>query len=336
MSGKITPLYIVCSSRPCGGKTLVSRLLTEFYALGEQPVAAFDLADEGPQLADYLPQYTTIADINDIRGQMAFFERVIENEGAKIIDVSHRTLQRFFKIVHEISLFEEARHHFIEPLILFIIDADAKSSETYGTIRRRFTQASLLPVRNMAETIGTSTCGTPKAFTAPASLDVPLLSFSLRALVDRQHFSFSEFWRAQPENLPDSLDDKLRDWAKCVFFQLGGLERVLGCEGPATWIAAPPSRLSRKIAPQGRPQPVGAHLARDAESAAITQHALDVTEEILKFAPKKIRGDAPSHPSAMLQMVSRQLQSAEDRIGQLEAEIKQWRGRAVWAETRLY
>jgi hypothetical protein len=77
MSGKTTPLYVVCSTRRRGGKTLVSRLLTEFYVLGHRPVAAFDLCDEGPQLADYLPKFTTIADINDIRGQMAFFERLI-------------------------------------------------------------------------------------------------------------------------------------------------------------------------------------------------------------------------------------------------------------------
>ena len=32
------------------------------------------VADEGPRLADYLPQFTTISDIGDIFGQMAFFE----------------------------------------------------------------------------------------------------------------------------------------------------------------------------------------------------------------------------------------------------------------------
>ena len=76
MTDKTTPLYVVCS--PCRhvGKTLVSRLLSEFYIVNDRPVAAFDLADEGPQLADYLPDITTIADISDTRGQMAFFDRL--------------------------------------------------------------------------------------------------------------------------------------------------------------------------------------------------------------------------------------------------------------------
>ncbi len=47
---------------------------------------------------------------------------------------------------------------------------------------------------------------------------------------------------------------------------------------------------------------------------------IDVPEEVLKFAPKKMR---------------LQHQTAEDRIEQLETEIKQWQDRAGRAETRL-
>jgi hypothetical protein len=73
MSENPTPLYVVCSPRTRVGKTLVSRLLTEFYFVDDRHVAAFDLADEGPQLVDYLPEITTVVDIRDIRGQVAFF-----------------------------------------------------------------------------------------------------------------------------------------------------------------------------------------------------------------------------------------------------------------------
>ena len=102
MTDKTTPLYVVCS--PCRrvGKTLVSRLLAEFYVVNDRPVAAFDLADEGPQLADYLPGITTIADIGDTRGQMAFFDRLIADDvGARIIDLSHRVFKNFFTVVQE-------------------------------------------------------------------------------------------------------------------------------------------------------------------------------------------------------------------------------------------
>ena len=56
MSENPTPLYVVCSPRTRVGKTLVSRLLAEFYLVDYRHVVAFDLADEGPQLVDYLPE----------------------------------------------------------------------------------------------------------------------------------------------------------------------------------------------------------------------------------------------------------------------------------------
>ena len=55
-----TPLYIVCSPFRGVGKTLIARLLAEFHQIEDRPVAAFDLADEGPQLADYLPRLATV------------------------------------------------------------------------------------------------------------------------------------------------------------------------------------------------------------------------------------------------------------------------------------
>jgi len=66
-------------------------------------------------------------------------------------------------------------------------------------------------------------------------------------------------------------------------------------------------------------EPLGGDSRRNTESAAITQHTSDVPKEVLKFAPKKMRRQ----------------QTAEDRIDQLETEIKQWQDRASRAETRL-
>src|SRR5215469_8124902 len=130
MTDKTTPLYVVCS--PCRGvgKTLVSRLLAEFYDINGRPVAAFDLADEGPQLTDYLPGITTVADIADTRGQMTFFDRLIANDvGARIIDLSHRVFNNFFTV-----------------------DPDPRSAKAYGMLRHQLSQASLLPVRNQIKT----------------------------------------------------------------------------------------------------------------------------------------------------------------------------------------
>jgi hypothetical protein len=230
MTDKTTPLYVVCS--PCRrvGKTLVSRLLTEFYVVNDRPVAAFDLADEGPQLADYLPDITTVADISDTRGQMAFFDRLIADDvGARIIDLDRRAFKNFFTVVQKIRFFEEARHRSIEPLILFIIDPDPKSAKAYAVLRHQLSQASLLPVRNQIEAAAIPGTAPSKVKMAPTSLDIPLLGLPLRALMDRQSFSLSGFWRASPADLPVSLTDELSRWIGRIFFQFHALELVLGC-----------------------------------------------------------------------------------------------------------
>jgi hypothetical protein len=189
------------------------------------------LADEGPQLADYLPDFTTIADISDTRGQMAFFDRLIADDvGARIIDLDRRVFNNFFTVVQEIRFFEEARHRSIEPLILFIIDPDPKSAKAYAVLRHQLSQVSLLPVRNQIEVAAISYGDAPsKVNRAPTSLDIPLLAYPLRALMDRQSFSFSRFWRGSPADLPVALRHELSRWVERIFFQFSVLERLLGC-----------------------------------------------------------------------------------------------------------
>jgi len=179
-------------------------------------------------LADYLPDITTVADIGDTRGQMAFFDRLIADDvGARIIDLSHRMFKNFFTVVQEIQFFEEARRRSIEPLILFIIDPDPKSAKTYAMLRHQLSQASLLPVRNQIEAAATPhRVARPNANIAPTSLDIPLLSFTLKALIDRQSFSFS---RPAPADLPVLLKDELSRWIERVFFQFRALELIIGC-----------------------------------------------------------------------------------------------------------
>lgn len=231
-SRKTTPLYIVCSPQRAVGKTLLARLLAEFYLIDGRPVAAFDLADEGPQLADFLPRCTTIADISDAPGQMALFDQIVaDRQATKIIDLSHRTFKDFFTIAGKIGLFEEARRNAIEPLILFMIDPGPKSAKAYTILRRWFAEASLLPVRNQLVAKGIPYCATfPNESAVSVSLEIPVLGSSLKTLVDQQTFSFAQFWRATPTSLPPRLDDELRAWIKRVFLQFREIELWLMCE----------------------------------------------------------------------------------------------------------
>jgi len=227
-----TPLYVICSPQRCVGKTLLARLLAEFHLIDGRPVTAFDLADEGPQLADYLPHATTIADISDAPGQMALFDRIIaDRQSTKIIDLSHRTFKDFFTIAEKIGFFAEARRQGIEPLILFMIDPGPKSAKAYTILRRWCAEASLMPVRNQLVAKGIPYCAAfPNQSTVSVSLEIPLLGASLKTLVGQQSFSFARFWRTTPVSLPVRLDDELRAWIKRLFLQFREIELWLMCE----------------------------------------------------------------------------------------------------------
>jgi hypothetical protein len=232
--GGPAPIYVVCSPTRQVGKTLVARLLTEHYAADARPVAAFDLADEGPRLADFLPHHASLADIREVRGQMRFFDGLIAtNAVPKIIDVSHREFANFFAVAEKIGLFEEARRRAIEPLILFLIDPDPRAAKAYAMLRRRFAGTSLLPVRNLLVAKGLPYGGSfAHASTLAVSLEMPVLSPAARARIDRERFSFSHLSNM---TLPRSEfasrpRDELQAWLRRLRFQFREIELGLICE----------------------------------------------------------------------------------------------------------
>jgi hypothetical protein len=225
------PLYVVCSPNRQVGKTMLARLLTEHYRADARPVAAFDLADEGPGLADFLAHPVTIPNIRDVRGQVRFFDGLIETGNVpKIIDLSHREFANFFTIVDKIGLFEEARRRSIEPLILFLIDPSPVAAKAYGLLRRRFAGISLLPVRNLMVAKGLPYCASfPHASTLVVSLEISMLGPAARALVERERFSFLDLGKqASPySDMSVRTRAELDAWFRRARFQFREIELSL-------------------------------------------------------------------------------------------------------------
>jgi hypothetical protein len=229
--GGPAPIYVVCSPNRQVGKTMLARLLTEHYMADARPVAAFDLADEGPGLADFLAHHVTIPNIRDIRGQVRFFDGLIETGNVpKIIDLSHREFANFFTIVDKIGLFEEARRRSIEPLILFLIDPSPVAAKAYGLLRRRFAGISLLPVRNLMVAKGLPYCASfPHASTLVVSLEISMLGPAARALVERERFSFLDLGKqASPySDMSVRTRAELDAWFRRARFQFREIELSL-------------------------------------------------------------------------------------------------------------
>ena len=225
------PIYVVCSPNRQVGKTMVARLLAEHYMADARPVAAFDLADEGPGLADYLAQDVTIPNIGHMRGQVRFFDGLIETGNVpKIIDLSHREFANFFTIVDKIGLFEEARRRSIEPLILFLIDPSPVSAKAYGVLRRRFAGISLLPVRNLTVAKGLPYGASfPHASRLVVSLEISMLGPAARALVQRERFSFLNLTKQSSpySDMSARTRAELDSWFRRARFQFRELELSL-------------------------------------------------------------------------------------------------------------
>jgi hypothetical protein len=236
------PIYVVCSPNRRVGKTLVARCLTEYHVAHGRTVAAYDLSDESPQLTDYLPHHAAAADIADIRGQMALFDRLIaDDEMPKVIDVGHRVFWRFFAVVHQIGFLDEARRRGIEPVILFMIDDDPKAEKAFALLRCSFPDMSLLPVRNLAVTkdyeafpfAGDASARDASADDArrlAAPLELAELPSSVRGLVDRPGFSFADFPQHPPARLSANTRDEFLRFIRRIHAQLREIELALANE----------------------------------------------------------------------------------------------------------
>ncbi len=115
-----TPLFIVASQHPRVGKTLIARLLIEFFRSQGRPVAGYDLDPREPTLAGYFPKLVDTVDIADTQGQMALFDRLLANDRqSTVIDLGYGVFEQFFKVMAEIGFEREALRCGIEPIVLF-------------------------------------------------------------------------------------------------------------------------------------------------------------------------------------------------------------------------
>jgi hypothetical protein len=84
------PLYIVASPRPRAGKTLLARLLMEYFLDNGRLLVGFDLNPREPTLAGRFPKLVWPVDIGDVRGQMELFDRLVaDTASTKVIDVGY-------------------------------------------------------------------------------------------------------------------------------------------------------------------------------------------------------------------------------------------------------
>jgi len=214
-----TPVYIVCSPRPDVGKTLLSRLLTEFLLLQNGNVLAFDINLREPSLVDYLPRLTETAAINDTYAQMQLMDRLIVDDGvAKVIDLGLHAFDDFFRMVAEIGFMKEAVRRGIQPVVMYIPDATRAASNGWTMLQRTFPGAALIAIDNEHVLYGE----TPKDFSNAEPLRIAALPAFLKSIVARTSFSFTNYLRTSHDRSAE-----LYQWTRANYLKFKTLEKRL-------------------------------------------------------------------------------------------------------------
>ncbi|MDE2600799.1 MAG: hypothetical protein KGL62_00375 [Bradyrhizobium sp.] len=214
-----TPVYIVCSPRPLVGKTLMSRLLSEFLLLKNGAVNSFDINLREPSLLDYLPAFTETADIDNTFGKMQLMDRLIVDDGvAKVIDLGFHAFDEFFKMCEEIGFLKEAARRRVVPVILFMADTDRVSARGHEVLRDQIPPASLVTIDNEYVVRGEL----PVAMSQGRMLYIAALPAFLKTYIDRLSFSFNDYLRHEKDSSAE-----LHQWLRKNYLGFRELEQSL-------------------------------------------------------------------------------------------------------------
>jgi hypothetical protein len=207
-------ITIVASPRPRVGKTLLARLLTDFHLHEGRTVAAFDLNVGNDTLAQFLPEHVTRSTIDDLKGQMALFDRLIADEGtAKIVDLGHVSFEPFFTLAYRFGFAWEAHRNGVALVILYPLTPDHTSVEANRDLRGRLPEAVMAPVHN--EIFGVAQHRERYGLTGSTTvIRLPLLAPAARAYVQRAPLSFAELQSGDVD-----IDIELQHWLRRIYLE---------------------------------------------------------------------------------------------------------------------
>src|SRR3954451_12157947 len=144
-----SPAAIVASLHARTGKTLLARVLADYFALSGRPPLVFDTDVTEQTLRASFPFDTVVVDIAETRDQMTLFDTLARRAPeARVVDVSHHAFRKFFKLMAEIRFVAEARGRNVEPIVFYIADRNLDSYEEARLLRERFEDCALVLVEN--------------------------------------------------------------------------------------------------------------------------------------------------------------------------------------------
>jgi hypothetical protein len=140
---------IVASLHGRTGKTLLARVLADYFVLTGNGLLLFDTNTTEQTLRGWFPCDTVVADLTETRDQMILFDTLATHSPAsRVVDVSHYAYRRFFKVMEDCRFAAEARMCNIEPVIFYIADRNPDAYEEGLGLRDRFADCAFVLVEN--------------------------------------------------------------------------------------------------------------------------------------------------------------------------------------------
>jgi hypothetical protein len=232
---------IVASLHARTGKTLLARMLAEYFILSGRRPLLFDTDVAEARLSASFPHETMVVDPTHVPDQMTLFDTLaLTAPEARVVDVSHQGYRKFVRLMHDIGFVAEAHAHDVEPVIFFIADRNADSYEEALSLRERSGGCPVVAVENGIMGRPPEPVRTSSAYQTfvkhELHLTMPVLDPAAVLALAEPQFSVSGFMRA-PHGLNDvplapqsSLLDArgpLRSWVLKLFQDIHRLSRAV-------------------------------------------------------------------------------------------------------------
>jgi hypothetical protein len=227
-----TLVFIVCSPHARAGVTTTARLLTDFFLSQGSPVEGFDTDPHEPRYATLFPDIVRTIDIADIKGQISLFDRLlVHDETPKIVDVWHRSFDRFFSTVREIGFFEEARRKGVEPIIVYQVDGTAFALAKAMALSASWKDLWMISVQNEgAAPLDEAPPDLLLRYPARGKFVIPPLDAPIARRLDNDDISLAGFLVSPPPNMSIVVRAALKSWLQQIFTQFQSFELRLNLE----------------------------------------------------------------------------------------------------------
>ncbi len=232
----MTPkIQVVCSDQARNGKTLVTRLLSDYLSLIGRELTVFDAEFPHSGVRTFLPERTRLVDVSKIGGQMTMIDSILGTPPHDyVIDLPARLLADTFHLFDQIDFAGEARRQGFYVLVYYIVDRPFASLRMARQIFNSGQMDRFVPVRNEAVGHVSDHCNVVNLYgelTQYGEIELPVLERGIVQFTEQRGFSFCSFLLNRYTHVPQPLRAPLRAFLNDLFAQIRAIHGLAEAQG---------------------------------------------------------------------------------------------------------